>query len=547
LNCCSFLQFDGKKMSDSVAETTKEIAEGPEALAAAVGIPNGNVNDEDNDDNINDNDDNESTAGSTGTVDLRKMIHAEVSPPKSLVVIWLLMAVELGFDLITTAIAFVSTLGKQDCCGHTVYLGPLPVTTSVPFFFLILTEITFLGRAILLTLWPSIFEARRVALHEENDDDSASDDEKRVGFEVTPAVSSGTKDEDDDDHEDDHDDDYDDKKSRSRSDADSEKGKDDNDSSSNNTDNNVGDADAAGDAARDIEQVVHGETKEKTAETDDQEDDEDDASDANKDEKEETITAETKKLESPAADPGADETQDTEQEQPRHKDNDNDSDDHKDRPPEFIVDSNAKQQRQPRKPIKTKQKPSRWKRACCCLMRWNARMVLWVLNMLTLLNPFFGCLIAYILLYQSDKTECFVVLTIESLSIVLHFVSVRLEGGLRTWYSKAFHSIALIPFLVTVVMVLVFLREGGMCYSVETELFLFSGCEVCPDTLVPPVDGMCGNFTLKGSGGFREEFQDLGDSFGSFGDLKNIVNIAKRGAEQANYCSNETNFCFFEF
>ena len=78
-------------------------------------------------------------------------------------------------------------------------------------------------------------------------------------------------------------------------------------------------------------------------------------------------------------------------------------------------------------------------------------MVPWVLaklNLLTLLNPFlFGCLVAYVLLYQSDKTKCLVVPTIESFSIVLHLVSVRLEGGLRTRYSEAFRSIALLPFL----------------------------------------------------------------------------------------------------
>jgi hypothetical protein len=48
---------------------------------------------------------------STGTNDttesmLQKLrIIAEITPPKSLVIIWILMAAELGFDLITTGIA----------------------------------------------------------------------------------------------------------------------------------------------------------------------------------------------------------------------------------------------------------------------------------------------------------------------------------------------------------------------------------------------------------------------------------------------------------
>lgn len=475
-------------MSGSVAETTKEIEEGPEALAAAVDIPKCDGDDKDNDNDKDTDNDDESTSS---TVDLRQLIHAEVVPSKSVVVIWILMAVELGFDLITTAIAFASTLGKQDCCGYTVYLGPLPMTTSLPFFFLILAEITFLGRAILLTLWPSTFEARRVAFHgtdDDDDDDENVDDPHQVGFEVTLAATK------------------DDEESGSREDN-GEKDEDDT--------SDVKDSDGSVEVDDETNEEDGSTTTEKAAETEIEED----TSGTNEEE-----TSETKQPESPAADPDDAKSQQGEEEL------------HQDKAPEF-VDTNAK-------PPKNE---SWWKRLCCCLLRWNAKMVLSVLNLLTLLNPFFGCLIAYILLYQSDKTECFVVLGIESLSIVLHFVSVRMEGGLRTWWSKALHSIALVPFLVTVILVLVFLREGGMCYSVESELFLFSGCEVCPDTLAPPVEDMCGNSTLEGLGGFRQEFKELGDSFGSFGELKNIANIARRGAEQGDYCSEQVNFCFFEF
>jgi hypothetical protein len=200
---------------------------------------------------------------------------------------------------------------------------------------------------------------------------------------------------------------------------------------------------------------------------------------------------------------------------------------------------------------------------CSCFLRWNARMVLCILNLLTLLNPFFGCLIAWILLYQSDKTESFIVLGIESLSIILHFISVRMEGGLRTWYSKLLHSIAILPFLVTVTLVLVYIREGGVCYSVEKEMFSFSGCEICPDTLLPPdINGMCfestsdgggGNYTsssvysLAGSGGFLQDVQDLGNINGIKDIQNNFANLIDRGADQDSYCSPDTNFCFYKF
>ena len=165
-------------------------------------------------------------------------------------------------------------------------------------------------------------------------------------------------------------------------------------------------------------------------------------------------------------------------------------------------------------------------------------MVLTVLNFLTLANPFFGCVIAWMLLYQSDKAEAFLVLGLEGVSIILHFVSVRLEGGLRTWYSKLIHSISLLPFLITVIIMLVYLREGGVCYVVEEELFKFSGCEVCDDG-TPPIDGMCDDSALEGTGGIFGEVQNL--------ELSNLAALADGGAKQDSYCSESINFCWYPF
>jgi len=445
-------------------------------------------NNVDNDDNADDND-NEST-GTNDTTDSRvkKMlakagINAEVNPPKSLVIIWLLMAAELGFDLITTGIVFFSSIGKTECCGFVVSMGPLPMTTTVPFFLLIVAEIIFLGRAILLTLWPSIFETSRIATHGYDDDNNEDYNHDQVGFEVAVAT---------------------DKKLTAT-------GVDDD---ANNNDDKNND-EARNKAISTSKEAV----KEKT---------------------------------SSQSDSGS-------------KDNDDDNDDdnnndvkelYMDEIPEFIDNNNNQ-----------KRGRSYLKRVCCCFLRWNARMVLAVLNLLTLLNPFFGCVIAWILLYQSDKNESFVVLGIECLSIILHFVSVRMEGGLRTWCSKLLHSVALLPFFVTVILVLVYIREGGVCYSVEKEMFLFSGCELCPVELVPPdSNGMCtatvsngtsidddGNYTafsysLEGvSGGFLQEFQSLGSSINGLKDMQNLASLIDRGAEQDSYCSPDINFCFYTF
>lgn len=342
----------------------------------------------------------------------------EVQPPKTLVFIWVLMAVELGFDLVTTIIAFAATYatGDQYCCGHTIYLGPLPLSTTVPFFLLILAELSFLGRAILLTLWPSIFAS---------DDTSSTTSEEDEGFEVKLS-----------------------NKSTSASTAD---GKDE---------------------------------------------------DSRGSEREEVQAGASVKL------------------QVGHSPNNDDE----------VEEATARPKNR---------KGGLGKFLCCCL-RWNAKLTLTALNMLTLLNPFFGCLIAWMLLYQSDKNEAFVVLGLEGFSIILHFISVRLEGGLKTWCSRLIHSVTILPFLISVTLILVYLREGGVCYDVQRQLFLFSGCAVCPDTLAPPdLDGMCGDTALEGSGGLAEDFGSL--------QWNNIGSLAERGAYQDSYCSETTNFCFYTF
>jgi hypothetical protein len=344
-------------------------------------------------------------------------LQVEAVPPRSLVLIWILMAAELGFDLVTTIIAFIATIGEQECCGHTIHLGPLPLTTTIPFFLLILAELSFLGRAILLTLWPSVFGN---SLDESSDTGSTDDDE---GFEV--------------------------KLSNSEHAVEPEKDKVDGNNNSEKSETQLGDAVKVS-VCHGLEEVV--------------------ATDARSDKK------------------------------------------------------GCRSLRQ----------------ALCCCLRWNARLTLQALNFLTLLNPFFGCLIAWMLLYQSNKAEAFTVLGLEGFSIILHFVAVRLEGGLRTWYSRLVHSVTVLPFLISVILMLVYLREGGVCYVVESRLFLFSGCAVCPDTLQPPdASGMCGNVTLDGTGGVVEDWNNL--------SWNNLGSLAERGAYQDTYCSEKTNFCFYSF
>lgn len=308
---------------------------------------------------------------------LPNRFNIEERPPKSLVLIWSLVGAELAFDLATTIIAFQALIGSDDCCGQRMELGPIPMSVTTPFFLLVIAELVFLVRAIVITLWPSLMTG---------DDDiwDLDDDENQEG-------------------------------------------------------------------------------------------------DAFLDE-----------------------------------------------------DGNPKKKR------------SKFMKYLCCWLKWNAKMILRFVNFLVLLNPFFGCIIAWMLLYQSDKTEAFIVLALEGGSIVLHFASIYLEGGMTTWGEVAFHCIPIIPFLVSVSMILVYLKQGGVCYLVDQSVFLFSGCEVCDDGY-PPHDNMCFvngvNVTVAGADQLWRVDLDNG--------LEDLASDLTARTTQGTYCAEPEgspgSFCFFAY
>ena len=285
-------------------------------------------------------------------------------PPKSLVLIWLVVAGELGFDLGTTVIAFRSLLEEDDCCGTKITLGPVPMSLTAPFFLLVAAELALLIRAIMMTLFPNWIKP-------------VGDDEEEV-------------------------DDLEKKKVRSC-----------------------------------------------------------------------------------------------------------------------------------------------FMRYFCCYLRWKVRIIMQFLGILVLLNPFFGCLIAWILLYQSDKTEALMVLGFEGGSLLLHYVSVYLEGTIKNCWTFIVHAlIPLIPFTAAVGLAVFYLKQGGICYVVEDALFKFNGCEVCANGY-PPDHGICQfpngtNYTWVPINSFSAD------------NLNSLEGLTSR-SEQFSYCASAnpegpaTNFCFFDF
>ena len=300
-------------------------------------------------------DSNTNTTGKKGGDEKRKaQLH------KTMVIIWMLMAAELGFDMATTFIAFASFLVAEDCCGYEIELGTLPKATTIPFLILVLIEMAFLGWAIILTLWPSL----------------------EYNF-----------------------------------------------------------------------------------------------------------------------------------------DNENNGHNAEEGPPSIL----------------TRCLSSKFGG----FLKWNARKALKAVHLCTVINPFLSCLVAWVLIYEGDRTEALVVLGLEAGAIVMHCLSVYLEGGYTSCFWLVFHSLPFIPFIVTVSLSLVYLKQGGVCYLVDKGAFLFHGCEVCDDG-TPPIDGMCGNETISG-----------GNLLDSILGVDEFSELTARNM-QATYCSRpddpiDNNFCWYSY
>ncbi len=138
----------------------------------------------------------------------------------------------------------------------------------------------------------------------------------------------------------------------------------------------------------------------------------------------------------------------------------------------------------------------------------------WI-NGLLLLNPFLGFLMAWMLLYQSNRRECLTVLGLEAASLVLHYITIYLEGQKQTRLSIFIYSLPLIPFAVTVIVIMVYLRRGGVCYLADQEIFWYEGCQICSGQMLPDDEtGQCA---------------DGSETF--YGD----------------HCSDAVSFCWFEY
>lgn len=137
------------------------------------------------------------------------------------------------------------------------------------------------------------------------------------------------------------------------------------------------------------------------------------------------------------------------------------------------------------------------------------------INGLLLFNPFLGFFMAWMLIYQASRQDCLTVLGLEAASLVVHYVSIYLEGHKQTRLSLVVYSLPIIPFVVTVIAIVIYMKRGGVCYLVDEEIFWYEGCKICADGTPPDEDtGLCsdGSSTTNGE-----------------------------------YCSNDGGFCWFDY
>lgn len=128
----------------------------------------------------------------------------------------------------------------------------------------------------------------------------------------------------------------------------------------------------------------------------------------------------------------------------------------------------------------------------------RSKVLLTAVRVVVLLNPFFGSLISWFLLYQTEsKTEALVVLGLEGVSIVLLWAAFYLGERPFTRQKVLFHCIPLVPFFVTVAMIVLYLQRGGICYKVGKEGFYYDGCNLC-DNGQPASYNSYGSYSCPG-------------------------------------------------
>jgi hypothetical protein len=166
----------------------------------------------------------------------------------------------------------------------------------------------------------------------------------------------------------------------------------------------------------------------------------------------------------------------------------------------------------------------------CCISDWSPKFLMSIVNFMTILNPYFGFLIAWVLMYQAEKGYSIAVISVVAINIILHLLSLYMQKSPKKWWLKLVHGSILIPFLCSIIMAAWYVKQGGRCYSVDMESFSHEGCEVCPNGS-PLVNGnLCGE-TIYANGISQTTYKPF-----DVGQL-----------DQGSTCSDATRACFISY
>ena len=166
----------------------------------------------------------------------------------------------------------------------------------------------------------------------------------------------------------------------------------------------------------------------------------------------------------------------------------------------------------------------------CSLTHWNAKFCVWMVNILTVINPYFGFGITWMLMYQSDKAEALTVMGLELATIILHFISVKLENAANNIFLKLMHASILIPWFAGMGINVWYINQGGVCYDSALQTFWYKGCEVCPSGVRPVNDTWCP--IADANGNLTSTYENV-----PLWEFKN----------SATDCAAETPVCWFEY
>lgn len=101
-----------------------------------------------------------------------------------------------------------------------------------------------------------------------------------------------------------------------------------------------------------------------------------------------------------------------------------------------------------------------------------------IIEWILLANPFLGCLLTWVLLYEvNDAGQAILILVLNSSSMFFKYCTVIVERAKCSVTTCVLNVVPLFPFAATIFIVNFYMQKGGICWRDGS--FWFDGCEMC--------------------------------------------------------------------